>query len=575
VNLLGYVVLRFRHRNPINPGTGGSRPSLAALHRTAGLLAVGLALAGLSGCGGGGGPAAEQSVVTPPPVQQATVVATYHNDNSRSGVNANEMTLTPANVNVASFGKVAAVPVEGEVYAQPLYIANVMMPDGHSHNLVIVATEHDQVYAIDADSKAVLWQKSFLDQQGLITPVPAADTNCHAIANEVGITGTPVIDRTTGAIYLVVRTKETSNGQSAYYQRMHALLLTSGQDMAPATTIVTPANRNGQFGVAIFDPLLNMQRAALLLVNGNVYVTWASHCDLGGYSGWLMSFDATTLATVAAWTPTPSGVRGGIWMSGAGPASDASGDIYVAVGNGWSDAPVGGANFGSALVRLQPIDNAITVSDYFMPWDFGTLNNDDLDLGASGPVLLPRQANQAHQNLMTIAGKDGTVYLLDRDDLGKWQANNDGQILQSFPMSHGEFSTPAFWNNTLYYAVTQDALKAYAFDPTTQQINPTPTSSSGAVRFGWPGATPVISANGTENAIAWTLQTDRYWMENGYSVLRAFDATNLSQELYDTEMSLDRDHPGVAVKFTVPTVADGQVFVGTHNELDVYGLLAH
>lgn len=531
-----------------------------------------------TGCGGGGTPPVQQSTAPPsPPVQQQqhhTTVTTYHNDNSRSGVNPNETTLTPGNVNVVSFGKIATVPVEGEVYAQPLYISDVRMPDGNNHNLVIVATQHDQVYAIDADTRTVLWQRSFLDQAGLVTPVPASDTNCDAVANEVGITGTPVIDTTADTIDLVVRTKETQGGQPFYYQRLHALRLTNGQDKVQPTVITSPSNDNGQFGSAQFDPLQNMQRSALLLANGQIYVAWASNCDLGG-SGWFMSFDATTLEFTGAWTPTPSGILGGIWMGAAGPATDASGDIYVAIGNGWTDAPSGGDNYGSALVRLHPSGVTFTVADYFMPWDFSDLDNGDLDLGASGPVLLPAQPGAAHPNLLVVTGKDGTTYLLDRDNLGKWHPDHDSQILESFQNDTGEaFCTPAFWNNTLYCAVTQDSLKAYAFDPVTEQINPTPISASNPIRFGWPGATPAISADGRQDAIVWILQTDRYSMDNGYSVLRVFDATDLSHELYDTEMSLDRDHPGIAVKFTVPTVADGKVFVGTHNELDVYGLLS-
>lgn len=545
---------------------------------------IALCLLPTTGCGGGGGASAppvqttNQTDPPDPPIDAATAVTTYHNNNARTGANITETTLTPSNVNVVSFGKVASVAVQGDVYAQPLYVSNVTMSDHASHNIVIVATEHDQVYALDAITHTILWHKDFLGGEGIATPVPVQDVNCDAIASEIGITGTPVIDLTGATVDMVVRTKETQNGHAVYYQRLHALRLSNGQDRVSPTTIVNPPNTNGQFGAANFDPLMNQQRAALLLVNGNIYVSWASHCDLGSYTGWLMSFNANSLELTGAWTPTPSGIQGGIWMGAAGPASDASGDVYLAVGNGWSDVMVGGANYGDAAVRLRYSSAGLSVIDYFMPFDFSMLGSDDLDLGASGPVLLPTQSGAPHPNLLTVAGKDGTVYLLDRDNLGKWNPDHDSQIVESFQQQSQQqdaeaFCTPAFWNNTLYYAVTQDALKAYAFDTTTQQINTTPISTSAPVRFGWPGSTPSISANGNASAIVWILQTDRYWQDNGYSVLRAFDATDLSHELYDTEMSLNRDHPGVAIKFTVPTIADGQVFVGTHNELDIYGLL--
>ena len=524
-----------------------------------------------TGCGGGAvAPIETGTGAPPPPPVQHTGVTTYHNDNARSGVNSLESTLTPANVNVVSFGKLGAIPVEGDVYAQPLYLSNVTVSDGSNHNVVLVATEHDQVYAIDAQTRSVLWQRSFLDSGGQVTPVPSSDVNCPDLAPEIGITGTPVIDPSSATVYLVDRTKETQNGTVSYYQRLQALHLSDGSDALAPAVISTPA---GSFGAASFNPLANNQRSALLLANGAVYVAWASHCDRGGFAGWLMSFDETTLHPAGAWTPAPSGTLGGIWMGSGGPSTDTTGNIYLAVGNGVSDVMFGGENYGDSVVRLQPSGRAFSVSDYFVSYDFQWRLNDDEDLGSGAAVLFPDQPETMHPHLLTVTSKDGTVFLLDRDNLGKWQMDNNNQILQSFQNdSQQSFTTPALWNNTLYFAFPYEPVQAYAFDPVAQQINTVPTSTSGDLQVGYPGASPAVSSDSGNNGIVWVLQTDQF-QNSGSAVLRAFDATDLSIELYDSDMSYDRDHAGGAVKFTVPTIAAGQVFVGAHNEVDVYGLL--
>ncbi len=498
-------------------------------------------------------------------------MATFRNDNGRSGVNSLETQLTPANVNVVSFGRRAAIPVEGDIYAQPLYISNIAI-NGTPHNLIVVATEHDQVYAIDAQTYEILWQRNFLDSQGLVTPIPAEDVNCDAVAPEIGITGTPVIDASRETVSMIVATKETQGGQPSYYQRLHALSLVNGQDRVSAVAVNSPSDPS-RFGSAQFDSLLNLQRSALLLDNGQIYVAWASHCDGGTYTGWLMSFDAGNLQQTAAWTPDPSGILGGIWMSGAGPASDRQGDVYMVIGNGWTDAMSGGSNYGDSVVRLHPSGQALSVSDYFIPHDYQTMYEEDLDLGSGGQVLLPNQAGAAHPNLLAVLSKGGTLYLLDCDHLGKSHPDNDSQIVQSFVIDGGSgFSTPLFWQNTLYLSLPHASVAALPFDPTTQQFDPTPASSSGGIQVGYPGASPSLSTNGNSDAILWVLDTSLFG-SGGDAVLRAFDPLNLTTEFYDSEMSPDRDHAGAAVRFVVPTVAEGQVFVGDHNELDVYGLL--
>jgi hypothetical protein len=576
-NLPARHVARIFRSSPQDPGIPPYISSVIKQRNAISCLMFTLCLLTATGCGGGGaspGPPTTNQTDPPPQLQVGTTVTTYHNNNARTGLNATETKLTPSNVNVVSFGKLAAVPVEGDIYAQPLYVGNVLMSDGKAHNLVVVATEHDQVYAIDANSRTVLWHKNFLDDQGLVTPVPAADLACDDLAPEIGITGTPVIDTNSQAIYLVVRTKETDNGQASYFQRLHSLSLITGQDRIEPQVITTPVDEQGTFGSAQFNPKTNNQRSALLLADGQIYVVWASHCDgfNGAYFGWLISFDQATLRETGGWAPTPTASQGGIWMSGGGPSSDGNGDVYVSVGNGWTDIMNGGTNYGDAVVRLHPAGREISVSDYFVPYDYERLNNSDADLGVGSPLLLPTQTGASHPHLMVVTGKDGTLYVLDRDNLGKWQADNDNQVVENFSVGSFSFCSPAFWNNVVYCTFANSSVEALAYDPSSQTINPTPSSTSGAIVLGFPGASPTVSANGLSNAVLWVIQTDQYGT-GGNAILRAFDATNLASELYDSELSPDRDHGGAAVKFAVPTVADGEVFVGAHNELDIFGLL--
>ena len=512
------------------------------------------------------------STVTAPVEQQAlthTAVPTYHNNNARTGLNSTEVILTPGNVNATTFGKLAAVPVQGDTYAQPLYVPQVAI-SGQMHNLVIVATEHDQVYAIDANSRAIVWHTDLLGSSGTVTTVSQDDVNCPAIRPEIGITGTPVIDTAHSTIYLVARTKETQTGQAVFYQRLHALDLATGQDKMAPTTITMPPDPNGQFGVAHFDTLLNNQRSALLLDNGQVFVAWGSHCDLGTYQGWVMTFDANTLQLTGAWTPEPSGAYGGMWMAGSGLAADSHGDAYVSVGNGWSDAMSGGSNYGDAVVRMRSNGAQLSLVDYFIPFDWETLYHEDHDMGSGGPILLPDQT-AAHTHLLVAASKDAKIYLLDRDKMGQSQPGNDSQILQSL-QSDGKHAlcTPALWNNYIYFGWTFGPIEAFRFDPSSQQIGSNPTSTTGSFDTGYPGTTVSISSNGINDAIVWAIRND-----GTYGDLRAFSATDLTNGLYSSEDMADRDQAGPSVTFGVPTIADGMVFVGSRGELDIYGLLGH
>lgn len=572
LSLLRYVFLHLRRwLRQLNYQTVCRSGSCGIAYRGTAILALALLLAAASGCGGGGTPSS--APVQAPPVQAQqephTTVATYHNNNARTGLNSTEFSLRPNNVSMTTFGKLGAVTVQGDIYAQPLYVPQVATSTG-SHNLIVVATEHDQVYAIDANSRQIIWHADLLGSSGMVTTVDPNDVQCSAIHPEIGITGTPVIDTRGSTVYLIARTKDTSSGQPVFYQWLHALDLATGQDKSPPTSITPPPDPGGQFGVAQFSTLFNNQRSALLLANGQVYVAWASHCDLNTYQGWLMAFDAGTLQLTGAWTPEPSGEMGGIWMAGGGPAADSSGNVYLVVGNGWSDAMSGGANYGDSVVRFQGGGDQLSLADYFIPFDWEMLDDEDRDLGSGGVILLPDQTGSAHPHLAVAAGKNAKIYLLDRDNLGQSQPGNDYQIIQSL-QSDGQLSlcTAAFWNNNLYFGWTFGPVESLRYNPTTQQIATTPSSTTLPFDVGYPGATVSVSSNDNLNGIVWVLRND-----GTYADLRAYDAGNLGVELYSSEDSPGRDQSGPSVTFGVPTVADGFVFVGARGEVDIYGLLS-
>ena len=500
-------------------------------------------------------------------------VTTYHNDNYRSGSNTQEVSLTPTSVSQQTFGRVNVFPVTGYVYAQPLYVPNVVI-GGVSHNVVFIATEHDQVYAFDARTGAQLWHTSLLRSPSalmLVTPVSSSDVNCGDLVPEIGITGTPVIDTANSTMYLVAKYKvqDLTTHTTTFHQQIHGLSLQNGIERQPPREISAtyPGTGGGsQGGVLTFDPLVEAQRTGLMLLNGKVYVSWASHCDGGNYHGWLMAFTEGTLALSKVYVDTPNGYEGGFWGSGAAPAADSSGSVYSTSGNGDFSANSGGSDYGDSVVRLNPTQ--LTVSDYFTPWDQQTLDDNDSDFGSGGTLLLPDQAGGSHPHLLIQVGKEGTIDLIDRDNMGHWQSGSDSQIVQTMPYAIGGlWSSPAFWNNSVYFGGYNDELKAYAFNPQTQLLSTGPTSQS-PEEFYFPGPTPSITSNGTNNGIAWVIQGD-----GTYAVLRAYSATNLGNELYNSEQNSGRDRAGLPVKFTVPTVADGHVFVGTQNQVAEYGLL--
>ena len=509
------------------------------------------------------------TILLSPAVGQVSVL-TYHNDLARTGQNLAETTLTPANVNMQQFGKLFSYPVDGYVYAQPLYLPGVDILGQGTYNVVFVATEHDSVYAFDADGGVTspLWQVSFIDPGSGVTTVPYQNVfNCTQIVPEIGITGTPVIDPDSGTLYVVAMTMEVSGGTTNYAHRLHALDVTTGAER-PGSPVLIQASvpGTGDRGTTVtFIPRNYKSRPGLLLLSGVVYTSWSSHCDASTYHGWLIGYDAQTLSQVAVYNNTPNGSQGSFWAAGAAPSVDDEGNIYLDAGNGTFDADSGGADLGESFIKLST-SSGLSVVDYFTPFNQLDLNRRDVDTGSSGTLLLPDSAGSpAHPHLLTSAGKEGRIYLLDRDNLGQFQAGSDSQIVQSLPGAlTGMFSTPAYFSGTVYFSGGGDNLKAF---PIANALLATTPSSQSATKIGGLGSVPSVSANGATDGIVWVLES------SGSGVLRAYDAANLANELYNSNQNRARDALGPYVKFSTPTIANGKTYAGTQNSLAVYGLL--
>jgi len=504
-------------------------------------------------------------------------VFTYHNDLARTGQSLDETTLNPDNVNSTTFGKLFADPVDGQVYAQPLYVANMAIPGQGIHNVVYVVTENDTVYAFDADAQGPpLWQTSLLINGG--TAVPSSDLPCSDLAPLIGVTGTPVIDPPTNTLYVVAKTKEGSSTAPSYFQRLHALDIASGAEkfggpVALEATVL--GTGEGGDGTSItFDPFKQLNRVGLALVNGVVYIGFGSLCDIDPYHGWILAYTASQLTQVGAFITTPNGSMGGIWQSGGSLAVDSDNNLYVMTGNGTFDAnQPNGMDFGDSFLKLVQSGNTLTLVDSFTPFNQADLEAADRDLGSGAPVVLPDQSGAVVPRLLVGAGKEGTIYLLNRDNLGQFCSGctSDMQIVQSIPGAlRANFGTPTFWNNMVYFFAVHDVLKAFSL--ADGQLSTSPTSQA-TTEFGFPGATPSVSANGATLGIVWALQTDAF-ATDGPAVLHAYDASNVANELYNSnQAAAARDMLGPAVKFTVPTVVNGKVYVGTATELDVLGVL--
>ena len=513
-------------------------------------------------------------------------VYTYRNDLSRSGTNAQEYLLTPSNVNSASFGKLFSCTLDGPAYTQPLWIANVAIGGG-THNVVIVGTEHDSVYAFDADAGSgtnctSYWQASLLDAAHGATPgaipVPAADTGeTGDIPNEIGITSTPVIDPTTKTLYVVSKTKETISGQDTYVQRLHALNLTDGTEKPGSpqsiATSVSGIGDGSSGGTLPFIPLHENQRPGLVLLNGSIYTAWASHGDITPWHGWVIGQDANTLAVTGAFCATPNSEGGGIWMAGAAPTVDNSGNIYVMTSNGTYD---GVTEFGDSFVKLQT-SGGLSLVDWFTPFNESNLSANNTDLGSGGAITLLDSVAGPFPHLLIGGSKQGILYLLNRDNMGHIHTSDNNQAVQTWSMGHGMFSSGLFWQNTLYMSAASAPLQAFVLNTTNAQFNTSPASRS-SNSFPFPGATPGLSATGTSNPIIWAVDSSKSGTNGdatGPAVVYAFDATNLANKLWDsTQAANNRDQAGNAVKFVIPTVANGKVYVGALGTLTVYGLLS-
>jgi Abnormal spindle-like microcephaly-assoc'd, ASPM-SPD-2-Hydin len=506
----------------------------------------------------------------------------YRNDNFRTGQNLAESVLTPSTVTTSQFGLQFTDAIDAYVYAQPLYAPAVAITGLGTHNVVYVATENDSVYAFDADAAGLpLWQTSFIDPANGITAVPSSDVgaSCEDLVPIIGITATPVIDSNTGTLYVVSKVKL---GPGSYQQQLHALDITTGLERPNSpVTIAASVSGSGEGnvnGTISFNPLTQHDRPALTLANGVVYLSFASHCDITPYNGWILGYDETTLAQEVVYNTTPNGSQGGIWEAGCGPGVDTNGNLIAITGNGTFDTVASPVDYGDSFLSLTPgvgTTGTMSVSSFFTPLNEMTLDDDDQDMGSGGNLLLPDQPGP-NPHLVIGIGKVGEIYLVNRDSMGGFNASGD-QMVQELPSEvGGMFSTPAYWQwtvpnvgsqNMIYTIGAGDVPKMFVL---ANGMIQTPPASAGSIIFGYPGASPVISANGTSGGIMWAINSAAY-RSSGPAILYAFDATNLQTELYDSTQN-SSDYPGPAVKFTLPTVANGSVYMGTETQLAVFGL---
>jgi hypothetical protein len=505
-----------------------------------------------------------------------TNVLTYHNDLARTGQNLSETILTPQNVNSANFGKLFNVPLDGKVDAQPLYVSALPIPGRGTPNVVFAATEHDSVYAFDADTGTIYWHVSLL-QPGETT---SDNRGCGQVTPEIGITATPVIDLTAGphgTIYLVAMSKDAS---ANYFQRLHALDITTGAEEfgAPVAIQATyPGNGdNSSGGQVVFDPKQYKSRPGLLLLNGIVYTSWGSHCDIRPYTGWIIGYNRTTLQQTSIFNFAPNGNEAALWNSGGAPAADAQGNIFVSVANGTFDTTLNAQGFpslgsyGNAFVKLTLQGGQLVPADYWTMDNTTSESSRDIDLGAGGIMLLPDMLDStgAVRHLAVGAGKDSNLWLLDRDNMGKYDSQSNSTIYQGLAgaLPGGIWSNPAYFNGYVYFGAVGDVIRA--FQLTSARLSTTPVSTT-AQAFVYPGVTPSISANGTANAILWAVEN------SSPAVLHAYNATNLGSELYNSNQAhSSRDQFGPGNKYITPTIANGKVFVGTTNSVAAFGLLS-
>ena len=514
---------------------------------------------------GGGG-------INPTPAQRTDVVS-YRNDAARTGQNLTESILTLANVNPTRFGLQRFLATDGKVDAEPLYLSGLSV-QGAMHDVVFVATENDSVYAFDAQSGAVLWQVSVLAAGETASGLPPS--GCDQVTPTIGITATPVIDRSAGAngiIYLVAMSWATAS--STYHQRLHALDVTTGAEALNGPVDIA-ATYPMVGGTTTFDPLQYEERAALLLSRGVIYTSWTSHCDVGPYSGWIIAYSQGTLARTAVLNVAPNsgGAGPAIWMSGGGPAADSAGNVYLLTANGVFETTLDlngfpdQGDYGNSFLKLSTAGGTLTVADYFTLYNAVSESNADLDLGSGGILLLPDVTDSGGvvRHLAVGAGKDGNLYVVSRDSLGKFSSsrNNIWQQLSGV-LGGGIFSTPAYFNGAVYYGPVGATLMAFTVN--NAQLSGAATSTT-TNTFGYPGTSPAVSANGTSDGIIWAHEN------SDPAVLHAYEASNLGHELYNSSQAAGgRDQFGAGNKFITPMIADGKVFVGTQGGVAVFGPL--
>jgi len=497
---------------------------------------------------------------------------TYHYSADRDGLNNLESILTPSNVNSNSFGKVHFFAVDGKVDAQPLYVFK-LLGSSNIKNSLLIATEHGSVYSFAAIAGTQRWKVSTIPAG----ETPSDDRSCSQVTPEIGITATPVIDRTrgpSGAIYLVAMSKDSGGN---YHQRLHALDLKTGAELfgGPVEIRATYPGRGdeGNNGNQIFAPGQHEVRAGLLELGGIIYMAFTSHCDHNPYTGWIMAYNAQNLEQTAVLNVTPNGDAGGIWMAGTGLAADSGGYIYFLIGNGTFDTtltaqglPING-DYGNAFMKVST-SGGLTVADYFNMHNTVQESNSDEDLGSGGAIVLPdlKDNNGLVHHLAVGAGKDTNLYVVNRDNMGKFNPNNDSAIYQELvgALPGGVWANPAYFNNTIYYGSVGNPLKAF---PISNAMLATSPSSKTSTSFGYPGVSPAVSANGISNGIVWAVEN------SNPAVLHAYDATNLAKELYNSNQAGSRDQFGPGNKFITPVIVNGRVFVGTQTGVAEFGLL--
>ena len=522
-------------------------------------------------------------VTKPPPNSQSVSVLTQHNDNSRLGWNDNETALTTTNVNAQQFGEVFTLAVDDQVYAQPLVVGRVSIGDG-SHNIALIATVNNTLYAYDGDDGTLYWQKNFT-APGMRPPTHLDMTGACSgsytdFSGNIGIVGTPVIDAGTGTMYFVARSTTGTN----FVQYLHAVNIVDGSEMPGSPTKITAISTgtgDGSFnGVITFDPQRQNQRQGLTLLNGTVYVSFSSHCDWGPYHGWILGYDASSMQQRVVYNDTPNGYAGGLWESGTGMAADATGNLYVVTGNGTvGDAgdPTSPTNRGSSALKLTPTGSTLRVASYFTPFNYQFLNDNDLDYGGMGALLIPNSA------LFLTGGKDGNLYLLNKDDMGGYLPSSN-QVQQVVPTSGNAnmHCQAAYYKGSakefVYVWSENDPLRAIPFDRGSNLLSAqSQVFSSAAGPTGQSGAILSVSSNGSQDGtgILWASYAYSGDAEHAVSpgILRAFDANDVTKQLWNNQLN-PRDASGYYAKFAAPTIANGHVYLPTFsNRVVVYGLL--